>query len=55
MKIPDSEHSIHAKIDKHHESLAEPPRPHRPGQRSNAKKDQPCASRRWSELIKGDT
>ena len=28
MKIPDSEHSIQAKIDKHHESLAEPPRPH---------------------------
>lgn len=28
MRIPDSEHSIQAKIDKHHESLAEPPRPH---------------------------
>jgi len=28
VKIPDSEHSIQAKIDKHHESLAEPPRPH---------------------------
>lgn len=28
MKIPDSEHSIQAKIDKHHEALAEPPRPH---------------------------
>ena len=28
MKIPDSEHSIQAKIDKHHEAHAEPPRPH---------------------------
>ncbi len=28
MKIPESEHSIVALIDKHHESLAEPPRPH---------------------------
>lgn len=28
MKIPDSDHSIQALIDKHHESLAEPPRPH---------------------------
>jgi len=28
MKIPDPEHNIQAKIDRHHESLAEPPRPH---------------------------
>ncbi len=28
MKIPDSDYSISALIDKHHESLAEPPRPH---------------------------
>jgi len=28
MKIPDGHHSIQSLIDKHHESLAEPPRPH---------------------------
>lgn len=28
MKIPEPNHSIQARIDKHHESLAEPPRPH---------------------------
>ena len=28
MKIPEPNHSIQALIDKHHESLAEPPRPH---------------------------
>ncbi len=28
MKIPEPEHSIQSLIDKHHESLAEPPRPH---------------------------
>jgi hypothetical protein len=28
MKIPDENHSIQALIDKHHESLSEPPRPH---------------------------
>ena len=28
MKIPEPDHSIQSLIDKHHESLAEPPRPH---------------------------
>ena len=28
MKIPESDHTIQALIDKHHETHAEPPRPH---------------------------